>query len=61
MKLVVVNHIGAMGVEQREHPPKRGGQTPRLAADPDHMSTTIDIAGLVEVIRNRDLLAAPIA
>jgi hypothetical protein len=34
---------------------------PRFAADPDRMSATIDIAGLVEVVRNRDLLAAPIA
>ena len=61
MKLVVINDIVAMGVEQGEQPPKHGGQTPRLAGDPNRMSATIDVACLVQVVYNRDLLAAPVA
>jgi hypothetical protein len=58
MDAIAVNDIAAVPVEQHEYLPMRRGQRARLASDHYQMPAPINVAGLVEIVREGDLLAA---
>jgi hypothetical protein len=58
---VVVDHVTAMSVEEREEPPEVGRQATWLASDQHEVPSPVDVPGLVEIVGKRDLLAASIA
>jgi hypothetical protein len=50
-----------MSVEEGKEPPEGGGQATWLASDQYEMPSPVDVSGLVEIVGERDLLAASIA
>ena len=57
---VVVDHVTSMSVEEGEEPPEGGSQATWLASDQYEMPSPVDVCGLVEIVGERDLLAASI-
>src|SRR5215472_19300760 len=58
---IVVDHVTSMSIEEGEEPPEVGSQATWLASDLHEMPSLVDIPGLVEIVGQRDLLAASIA
>jgi hypothetical protein len=55
------DHIATVLVEQHEYLPMRRGQRARLAGNHYPVSAPINVASLVEIVRDSDLLAASLA
>jgi hypothetical protein len=58
---VVVDYVTSMFVEEGEEPPEFGRQATWLASDQHEVPSPVDVPDLVEIVGERDLLAASIA
>jgi hypothetical protein len=58
---IVVDHVTSISVEEGEEPPEVGRQATWLAGDQHEMPSPVNVPGLVEIVGERDLLAASIA
>ena len=61
MDPIVVDHITSMPIEEGEELPEVGSQATWLGSNQYEMPSPVDVPGLVEIVGERDLLAAAIA
>jgi hypothetical protein len=58
---IVVYYVTSMPIEEGEEPPELWSQATRLAGNQHEMPSPVNVPGLVEIVGERDLLAASIA